>query len=145
MNIILNIEGQIYDLMTDMHALDRSVAIDENDNDTVYRENIYWAARGMCRVACQFTNDSDECDMFDRIQQDVLQQLANDSANKLDDDREEVAAEVAAHVETVVDDKTSATLEELFGAVSKPLSENDGRFEIPSEPMEAPANNELFF
>ena len=72
MNIILNIEGQIYDLMTDMHALDRSVAIDENDNDTVYRENIYWAARGMCRVACQFTNDSDECDMFDRIQQDVL-------------------------------------------------------------------------
>ena len=144
MNIIQNIEGQIYDLMTDMHALDKSVALDENDSDSVYRNNIYWAARGMCRVLCQFTQDKDECDMFDRIQQAVLQQIANDKANNDDDDREEVAAEVTAHVESVVDDKTSATLEELFGAVSKPLSENKGSFEIPGEPMEA-RSDELFF
>lgn len=143
MNIILNIEGQIYDLMTDMHALDDCVR-SVTDNDRPYRENMYWAARGMCRVACQFTNDKDECEMFDRIQQAVLQQIANDKANNDDDDREEVAAEVTAHVESVVDDKTSATLEELFGAASKPLSENKGRFEIPVEPMEA-RSDELFF
>lgn len=136
MNFIQTIEGQIYDLMEDITATP--------DQGSSY-ENMYWAARGMCRVACQFTNDADEADMFDRIQQAVLQQLANDTANKEDDDREEVAAEVTAHVESVVDDKTSATLEELFGAVSKSLSENKGRFEIPVEPMEAPANNELFF
>ena len=134
MNFVLQIENEIYGLMEDITATP--------DQGAAY-ENMYWAARGMCRVLCQFTNDSDECDMFDRIQQAVLQQIANDTANKEDDDREEVAAEVTAHVETV-DDRTAATLEELFGAVSKPLSENKGRFEIPVEPMEA-RSDELFF
>lgn len=134
MNFVLQIENEIYGLMEDITATP--------DQGAAY-ENMYWAARGMCRVLCQFTNDSDECDMFDRIQQAVLQQIANDTANKEDDDREEVAAEVTAHVETV-DDRTAATLDELFGAVSKPLSENKGRFEIPVEPMEA-RSDELFF
>ena len=80
MNFVLQIENEIYGLMEDITATP--------DQGAAY-ENMYWAARGMCRVLCQFTNDSDECDMFDRIQQAVLQQIANDTANKEDDDREE--------------------------------------------------------
>ena len=139
MNFILTIEGQIYDLLGDLHEL--------HTNDKYY-DRTYWAARGMCRVACQFTNDADEADMFDRIQQAVLTEIGVRYHAEAEDQREEVAAEVTAHVESVVesvvDDKTSATLEELFGAVSKPLSENKGSFEIPGEPMEA-RSDELFF
>jgi hypothetical protein len=136
MNFILTIEGQIYDLLGDLHEL--------HTNDKYY-DRTYWAARGMCRVACQFTNDADEADMFDRIQQAVLTELNVRYHAEAEDEREEVAAEVTAHVESVVDDKTSATLEELFGAVSKPLSENKGSFEIPGEPMETTRSDELFF
>ena len=126
MNFVLQIESEIYDLMEDLTSTP--------DQGSAY-ENMYWAARGMCRVLCQFTQDSDECDMFDRIQQSVLQQLANDTANKADDDREEVAAEVTAHVETVVVNgaaaMTAATLEELFGGAKSPV---DCKPDIPVKP-----------
>ena len=142
MNIIQNIEGQIYDLMTDMHALDDCVR-SVTDNDRPYRDNIYWTARGMCRVACQFTNDKDECEMFDRIQQAVLQQIANDKANNDDDDREEVAAEVTAHVETV-DDRTAATLDELFGGTKSPVDCKPDIPVMPAPVMEA-QSGDIFF
>ena len=139
MNFIQTIEGQIYDLMTDMHALDDCVR-SVTDNDRPYRENMYWAARGMCRVACQFTNDSDEADMFDRIQQAVLQQIANDTANKEDDDREEVAAAV---------NSAAATFEDMFATLRK--GEAAVVPEVAFEPANipdvtaAPANDEVFF
>ena len=134
MNFVLQIENEIYGLMEDITATP--------DQGAAY-ENMYWAARGMCRVLCQFTNDSDECDMFDRIQQAVLQQIANDTANKEDDDREEVAAEVTAHVKTV-DDRTAATLEELFGATKSPVDCKPDIPVMPAPVMEA-QSGDIFF
>ena len=131
MNIILQIESEIYSLMEDITATP--------DQGAAY-ENMYWAARGMCRVLCQFTNDSDECDMFDRIQQDVLQRLANDTANKEDDDREEVAAAV---------NTAAATFEDMFATLRK--GEAAVVPEVAFEPANipdvtaAPANDEVFF
>ena len=131
MNIILQIESEIYSLMEDITATP--------DQGAAY-ENMYWAARGMCRVLCQFTNDSDECDMFDRIKQDVLQRLANDTANKEDDDREEVAAAV---------NTAAATFEDMFATLRK--GEAAVVPEVAFEPANipdvtaAPANDEVFF
>jgi hypothetical protein len=131
MNIILQIENEIYGLMEDITATP--------DQGAAY-ENMYWAARGMCRVLCQFTNDSDECDMFDRIQQAVLQQIANDTANKEDDDREEVAAAV---------NSAAATFEDMFATLRK--GEAAVVPEVAFEPANipdvtaAPANDEVFF
>ena len=131
MNIILQIENEIYGLMEDITATP--------DQGAAY-ENMYWAARGMCRVLCQFTNDSDECDMFDRIQQAVLQQIANDTANKEDDDREEVAAAV---------NTAAATFEDMFATLRK--GEAAVVPEVAFEPANipdvtaAPANDEVFF
>ena len=131
MNIILQIESEIYSLMEDITATP--------DQGAAY-ENMYWAARGMCRVLCQFTQDKDECDMFDRIQQDVLQRLANDTANKEDDDREEVAAAV---------NSAAATFEDMFATLRK--GEAAVVPEVAFEPANipdvtaAPANDEVFF
>ena len=131
MNIILQIENEIYGLMEDITATP--------DQGAAY-ENMYWAARGMCRVLCQFTNDSDECDMFDRIQQAVLQQIANGTANKEDDDREEVAAAV---------NSAAATFEDMFATLRK--GEAAVVPEVAFEPANipdvtaAPANDEVFF
>jgi hypothetical protein len=131
MNIILQIEKEIYDLMEDIAATP--------DQGSAY-ENMYWAARGMCRVLCQFTQDKDECDMFDRIQQEVLQQLANDTANKEDDEREEVAAAV---------NSAAATFEDMFSTLRK--GEAAVVPEVAFEPANipdvaaAPANDEVFF
>lgn len=154
MNIILQIESEIYDLMEDITA--------HGDQGSAY-ENMYWAARGMCRVACQFTNDADETDMFDRIQQSVLQRLANDQANKDDDDREEAAAEMA-HVDDLgyygPDDRlqeardkaqeaTAATLADMFSTLRK--GEAAVVPEVAFEPANipdvtaAPTNDEVFF
>ena len=67
MNLIANIEEQIYASLNDMSKLDN----DDEEQSAKYIR-LYSSVRGMCRVLCQFTNDTDECDMFDRIQQDVL-------------------------------------------------------------------------
>ena len=139
MNFILTIEGQIYDLLGDLHEL--------HTNDKYY-DRTYWAARGMCRVACQFTNDADEADMFDRIQQAVLTEIGVRYHAEAEDQREEVAAEVTAHVESVVesvvDDKTSATLEELFGATKSPVDCKPDIPVMPAPVMEA-QSGDIFF
>jgi len=149
MNFVLQIESEIYDLMEDLTATP--------DQGSAY-ENMYWACRGMCRVLCQFTQDSDECDMFDRIQQEVLAQLANGVAHKAEDDREEVAAEVTAHVDDLgygeardaaQELQTMATIADMFSTLRK--GEAAVVPEVAFEPANipdvtaAPTNGDVFF
>ena len=118
MNLIANIEEQIYASLNDMAKLDN----DDEEQSAKYIR-LYSSVRGMCRVLCQFTNDTDECDMFDRIQQDVLVDLKLNGNDKAATDKSAAQERFSKMIENDVDETLDAeakALQQISQCAKKP-------------------------